>query len=124
MNEYLARWALAAGLLAASHSALAANASEGRAVFEDLCADCHTVTPGKNKRGPSLAGVLGKAAAGQPNYNYSEALRNAGIVWSPERLARFLANPKKDLPGTKMRLLSTPGQAEIAELLAWLQEQK
>lgn len=119
------RWlAVTLGLLASCSAAQASSPAEGRAVFEDLCADCHTVTPGKNKRGPSLAGVLGKAAAGQPNYNYSEALRNAGIVWSPERLARFLANPKKDLPGTKMRLLSTPGQAEIAELLTWLQEQK
>lgn len=118
----LAVWAVAAGLLAASHPASAANASKGRAVFEEQCADCHRLGSGKSKRGPDLAGVLGRPAAALPHYNYSPALRNAGVVWTPERLARYLAAPKTDIPGTKMRLLRSPSAAEIADLLAWLQQ--
>lgn len=98
-----------------------ANPAEGRAVFEDQCADCHTVTPGKNKRGPSLAGVLGSKAGGVPHYRYSAAMAASGIVWSPQRLSQYLANPKTDMPGTKMRLLSKPSPVEIANLIAWLQ---
>ena len=118
------RFAALIGLLAFGWqpTAQANSPAEGRAVFEDQCADCHTVTPGKHKRGPSLAGVLGRQAAAQPNYNYSNALRSAGIVWTPERLTRYLSNPKQDVPGGKMRLLTKPSQSELTDLLAWLQQ--
>jgi cytochrome c len=114
----------ALALLAAPLAFAIANPTEGRAVFEDMCADCHTVTPGKHKRGPSLAGVLGRPAGAAANYNYSEAMRQSGITWSPERLARYLAAPKTDLPGTKMRLLSHPQPQEISDLIAWLQQNR
>jgi len=99
-----------------------ANPAEGRAVFEDQCADCHTVTPGKNKRGPSLAGVLGRKAGSAPNYHYSAAMAASGIIWSPARLSQYLASPKTDVPGSKMRLLSKPNPAEVADLIAWLEQ--
>lgn len=117
--RHLALLTLTAGVLACP-PAHAANPAEGRAVFEDMCSDCHTVTPGKHKRGPSLAGIVGRPAAAQANYNYSNALRKAGIVWTPERLKAYLSDPKQDVPGGKMRLLIKPTPAEIADVLAWL----
>lgn len=116
---------LLAGLLLACPAARAVNTgdpAEGRAVFENQCADCHTVSPGKNKRGPHLAGIIGSPAARLANYNYSEAMRKAGVRWTPERLAQYLLAPKQDIPGTKMRLLTPPDQQEIADLIAWLQQ--
>lgn len=80
------------------------------------------MTPGKNKRGPSLAGVLGRKAGDAPNFHYSDAMAASGIVWSPQRLTQYLASPKTDVPGTKMRLLSKPSPAEIADLIVWLQQ--
>lgn len=97
------------------------DASHGAKVFKDQCSDCHTTQAGKNKRGPSLAGVIGRASASVQYYNYSDALRAAKLQWTPERLARYLASPKTDLPGTKMRLLSPPSAAEVADVIAYLQ---
>lgn len=119
--------AIRLALLLALAAPLAAQASappEGSKVFADMCADCHTLTPGKHKRGPSLAGVLGRKAGSAPNYHYSDAMAGAGIVWSPARLAQYLASPKTNIPGTKMRLLGKPDPAELAELIAWLQQAK
>lgn len=116
---------LASLLLGAAPLAQAAgNPTEGRAVFENLCADCHTVTPGKNKRGPSLAGIIGRAAGTAKNYHYSEAVARSGITWTPDRLARYISAPKTDLPGTKMRMLDKPTAQEVEDLIAWLQQQK
>ena len=116
---------LAVMLLGATPLAHAAgNPTEGRAVFENLCADCHTVTPGKNKRGPTLAGIIGRAAGTAKNYHYSDAVTQSGITWTSDRLARYIAAPKTDLPGTKMRMLDKPTAQEVDDLIAWLQQQK
>lgn len=100
----------------------ASNSPEGGKVFEEQCADCHSVEAGKNKRGPSLAGVIGRKSGTVANYHYSEAMATAGIVWSPARLAQYLASPKTDVPGTKMRLLSHPSPDEVSALISWLQQ--
>ncbi|WP_018607372.1 c-type cytochrome [Uliginosibacterium gangwonense] len=97
------------------------NAAHGAKVFQDQCSDCHTTITGKNKRGPSLAGVVGRSSASVPYYNYSDAARAAKLQWTPERLTRYLASPKTDLPGTKMRLLSPPSAADVADVIAYLQ---
>jgi cytochrome c len=66
------------------------------------CRSCHSVEPGKNGVGPSLAGVFGKPAAGAPGFRYSDALRNSGITWTPEKLDEWLTGPMKMVPGTRM----------------------
>ena len=66
------------------------------------CRSCHSVEPGKNGVGPSLAGIAGKPAAGVPGFRYSDALRNSGITWTPEKLNEWLAGPMKMVPGTRM----------------------
>jgi len=66
------------------------------------CRSCHSVEPGKNGVGPSLAGIAGKPAAGVPGFRYSDALRNSGITWTPEKLDEWLAGPMKMVPGTRM----------------------
>lgn len=96
----------------------------GAKVFGDQCADCHSTEPYKNKRGPSLAGVVGRKAATAPNYNYSDAMKATGFVWTPQRLAQYLAAPKTDVPGTKMRLFTHPKPDEITALINYLQQQK
>lgn len=122
MRCSIAAMALCALTIASARAA--PDVASGAAVFEAQCADCHSVTPGKNKRGPSLAGVIGRAAGKVQNYRYSDAMMNSGITWTPDRLARYLAAPKTDLPGTKMRLLDKPTPEEVARLIAWLQQQK
>lgn len=67
-----------------------------------VCASCHAVVPGRNRIGPSLAGVWGRKAASVADYDYSLALRNAGIVWDDASLDRWLQGPVKMVPGAKM----------------------
>src|SRR6185312_8004016 len=70
------------------------DAAAGRQTFRK-CQACHSLTPGKNLVGPSLAGVLGRKAGSLPNYNYSTAMKNANIVWNDKTLDAYLADPQK-----------------------------
>jgi cytochrome c len=74
----------------------------GERVFVSACSVCHSVAPGVNKVGPSLHGVVGRRGAALSSYFYSEALRSAGLTWSPEQLDVFLTAPQKLIPGTRM----------------------
>ena len=49
----------------ASAPALAADAAAGRLVYRK-CQACHSLAPGKNGLGPSLAGIVGQKAAASP----------------------------------------------------------
>ena len=75
----------------------------GAEVFR-ACVACHTLTPDEgNKAGPSLAGIFGRRIGSLPGYNYSEALRNMNIVWTPETVSKmFEVGPMSYTPGTKM----------------------
>src|SRR5262249_44162792 len=46
------------------------DAAAGRQVFRK-CQACHSMEPGKNMLGPSLAGLLGRKAGSESGYNYS-----------------------------------------------------
>ncbi len=100
-----------------------ASTPDTASLFADQCGDCHTVEPGRNKRGPSLAGVVGRPAGSVAGYNYSDAMRRAGVIWTPQRLAQYLAAPKTDIPGSKMRLLIAPDATQISQLVEWLAKQ-
>jgi len=78
-----------------------------------ICAACHTVSPsGENSIGPNLRGVVGRHAGTAPNYSYSRAMRESGIVWSKAELDSFLANVPAKVPGT---LMAYNGVADAAE---------
>ncbi len=66
------------------------------------CRACHSVEPGRNGIGPSLAGIAGKPAASVAGFRYSSALQTSGIVWSRDRLDEWLSAPPRMVPGTRM----------------------
>jgi cytochrome c len=66
------------------------------------CAACHSVEPGKNGVGPSLAGVFGSKAGSVAGYNYTPANKNSGLTWDEATLETYLTAPMKTIPGTKM----------------------
>ncbi len=85
------------------------------------CAACHSLAPGRNGIGPSLADVHGQPAAREQSYAYSGAMRASGIVWDDAALDAYLANPRAVVPGTKMAYAGLSDPAARAELIVFLE---
>ncbi len=59
------------------------------------CASCHTLD-GRHRVGPTLQGVIGRKAGTADGFRYSPdvvAAGEAGVVWDPETITVFLADP-------------------------------
>ncbi len=106
--------------LAAPASSLAADAANGSKVFATQCGECHSMREGKDKKGPSLFGVYGGKAAQREGFAYSDAMRAAGLTWTPENLAAYIANPKKLVPAGKMKFDGLPDAAQRDDLIAFM----
>lgn len=76
----------------------------GELEFRRKCSVCHTLTPdGENRAGPTLYKLFGRKAGSIKDYSYSPALKNSGIIWNEETIARlFDHGPDIMVPGTKM----------------------
>ena len=100
----------------------AGDASAGADVFKSECAECHSIKEGRNKKGPSLFGVLGRKAATVPDYEYSDALRaQSNWVWTPEQLHSYLSQPaKRANPGTKMKYDGLNDAKQLDDLISYL----
>jgi cytochrome c len=96
----------------------------GEAVFKRYCSVCHTVEAGKNKIGPSLAGILGRTAGSVPGYTYTEANKNSGVTWDEKNLDTYLSDPKKFIPGTKMLFAGVKNDDDRKALIAYLKQPK
>jgi cytochrome c len=83
---------------------LAAYGSDRGAQVFRACVACHTLKPGEPPRaGPTLAGIFGRRIATQPGYEFSPALKQLDIVWTPQTVSRlFEIGPAAYTPGTKM----------------------
>lgn len=93
----------------------------GKKVFAK-CQACHSLEAGKNKVGPTLHGVIGRASGSEADFNYSDAMKNAHLTWDPETLDKYLAKPKDTVPGTKMAFPGLPKEKDRADLIAYLQQ--
>jgi cytochrome c len=100
----------------------AADAAAGSGVFKAECAECHSMRAGRNKKGPSLFGIVGRQAATLPDYAYSDALRSRSAwTWTPERLRSYLSRPARQAnPGTKMKYDGLSDAGELDDLIIYL----
>ena len=113
----------AAGLIVASAGVtLAQDVEKGATVFKK-CAVCHKIGPGAaNLVGPELNGLDGRHSGGVPNFSYSDANKNSGIVWNEETFEDYIKDPKVKIPGTKMIFAGIKNEQEAKDLWAYLKQ--
>ena len=103
----------------------AGDSKKGAKLFKAKCAQCHTIEQGGlTKQGPPLWGLIGRTSGTCDGFAYSEANKNAAIVWSDKHLFEYLLNPKKYIPGTKMVFAGIKKEKERADLIAYMAEMK
>jgi cytochrome c len=121
MTGVALRLFLAVGLAAVLGTAASAgDPVAGEQVFAK-CKVCHAIGPGAtNKVGPELNGVVGRPAGSVPGYNYSQANKTSGIVWSEDELGRYLHDPRGVVPGTKMTFAGLSKDVDVANVIAYL----
>ena len=99
-----------------------ASPENGQDTFKK-CLQCHT--PEKGGRiltGPNLYGIVGRTTAAMPGFPYSEAMKTHPGNWTFEELAKYLHDPKADIPGNKMAFVGVKDNVELADLLVYLRK--
>jgi nitrite reductase (NO-forming) len=92
----------------------------GREVFR-ICSACHSLDPGHNLIGPSLAGLIGRKAGTAPGFDYSDPMKQANITWDAKSLDGYLADPQKVVPGNRMPFGGLKSDLDRQELIAYLE---
>ena len=89
----------------------------GKELFHKRCGGCHALD--RDKEGPRLGGVYGRAAGTVQTFPYSEALRRSKLKWTEETLQQWLADPEKLVPGTDMAF-QVESREERSEIISYL----
>ena len=114
--------ALIATLALSAAAAQAQDLAAGEQSFRK-CLPCHAVGDGAaNKVGPELNGLDGRKAGTAPNYAYSDANKNSGMVWNEATFKEYIVNPMAKIPGTKMAFPGIKNETEIGNLWAYLKQ--
>jgi cytochrome c len=111
-------------LVALSHSAGAAGEPElGATAFARACAACHSLEPGRNMTGPSLAGVWGRKAGTLQSFDrYSPALKSSNVTWDAASLDQWLKKPSRFIPHSRMTFPGIADPQTRADLVAYLKQ--
>jgi len=95
--------------------------AKGKQIF-NKCMVCHSIEQGVNKIGPSLHGVFGRKAGTLAGYNYTDAMKNSGFTWDEATLDKYLTNPRKVVPGTRMVFVGLPKEQDRLDVIAYLKQ--
>ena len=94
----------------------------GKKVFKK-CASCHSINMGgKNKIGPALYNVVGRAVGSVPGFKYSKSLASYGKEWTVEELNGFLIKPATWIKGTKMSYAGLKKEKDRASVIMYLNQ--
>ena len=96
--------------------------TRGAKVFKK-CAACHSINKdGKNKIGPKLYNVVGRATGTTSDYKYSKALISYNKTWTFEELNSFLIKPAKWIKGNKMGFPGLKNDKDRASVILYLNQ--
>ena len=101
-----------------------AQSGTGEQIFHRYCFICHDTQPGKNKVGPSLAGIVGRKSGVEAGFSYSDAMESAHLTWDEATLDKYLTDPRAVVPKTKMLFTGVKNGADRKALIAYLKSLK
>ena len=98
-------------------NAFSGDVAHGQQLYETRCMACHALD--YNREAPAHRGVFGRQAGAVPNFQYSAAVKNSGVVWNEKTLDQWLRNPEAFIPGQEMGF-SVPEAQDRADIIAYL----
>jgi cytochrome c len=93
--------------------------ASGKDLFAKRCGGCHALD--RDKEGPRLGGVFGRAAATVDSFAYSDALKKSKLTWNAENLDRWLTDTEKLVPNNDMTF-HVASADERRAIIAYLKE--
>lgn len=113
---------LATSLSPTMSTAADGNAGRGQRVF-NACAQCHSLDPGRNMTGPSLAELWNRKAGSVASFpRYSPALKSADLIWNDKTLDEWIKDPQHVVPGNQMTFPGVKDPQQRSDLLAFLKQ--
>jgi cytochrome c len=110
-------------LIATAAHAETGDATRGQRVFAATCSACHSLQPGKNMTGPSLADLWNRKAGSLAGFpRYSDAVRSSGITWDDNTLDAWVTAPEHVIAGNQMTFPGIKDPQHRLDLLAFLKQ--
>ena len=109
-------------LASSAGAAVAGDIAAGETVFKK-CMPCHSIgETAKNMIGPIQNGLKGRKSGTIPDYKYTDANKNSGIVWDEGTFKEYIKNPRATIPGTKMVIPGIKVEKEAEDLWSYLEQ--
>jgi len=103
----------------------AGDAVKGAKVYKK-CVSCHMIgDKAKNRVGPQLNGIIGRAIASVDGYKYSKAMVKYAAAeknWNETNLDAYLTKPSKVVKGGRMAFAGLRKETDRANVIAYLKE--
>ena len=110
-------------IAATAHAQTSSGDAQRGAQLYRACGACHSLVPGRNMTGPSLAGVWGRKAGALESFErYSPALKASVVTWDAATLDEWLKAPSRFIPGTRMGFAGISDDVARTDLIAFLRE--
>ena len=98
-----------------------ADPAAGEQIFMRKCSSCHDHEKvGGHGKGPHLWNVIGRKAGSMPGFEYSDAMRNSGHIWTLATLNYYLTRTDRAVPGRIMDFRGIRRDKVRAKLLAFM----
>jgi len=98
------------------------DAVKGKKVFKK-CKACHAADKEKNKVGPHLVGIIGRAAGSVEKYKYSKGMKAKAAeigAWDEAKMAEYITNPKKFLGAKSKMTFKLKKEDQRNDVIAYL----